>query len=187
MDGAKLREAVNYGTANSGFAVRVYRGGCLVAEDSVNPESSDLQFESWSLAKSVTALVFGRAMTQELVHRHDRVGGLITEADSMHGQTTLEQLLRMNSGLRWNGLRDYNIFMRDRLRDGLTVPYDKAPGTYYEYSQSGPALLAESVQRAVGEDFQSYAQRELFGPLGSPPAAGSGSGTRSATRRASSA
>ena len=56
--------------------------------------------------------------------------------------------------------------MRDRLRDGLTVPFDKTPGTYYEYSQSGPALPAESVQRAVGEDFQAYAQRELFGPLG---------------------
>ena len=51
------------------------------------------QFESWSLAKSVTALVFGRAMTQELISRHDRIGGLITEADSPHGAVSLEQLL----------------------------------------------------------------------------------------------
>ena len=111
-------------------------------------------------------MVFGRAMTQELISRHDRIGGLITEADRPHGAVSIEQLLRMTSGLQWNGLRDYNIFMRDRLRDGLTVPFDKTPGTYYEYSQSGPALAAESVQRAVGEDFQSYAQRELFGPIG---------------------
>src|SRR5215210_3409009 len=70
MDATKLRRAVDYGTANAGFAVRVYRHGCLVAEDSVNPESRAGQFESWSLAKSVTALVFGRAMTQELISRH---------------------------------------------------------------------------------------------------------------------
>ena len=165
MDAAKVRAAVNYGTVNAGFAVRVYRHGCLVAEDSVNPEGRG-RFESWSLAKSVTAMVFGRAMTQELISRHDRIGGLITEADRPHGAVSIEQLLRMTSGLQWNGLRDYNIFMRDRLRDGLTVPFDKTPGTYFEYSQSGPALAAESVQRAVGEDFQSYAQRELFGPLG---------------------
>ncbi len=165
MDPAKVRAAVNYGTVNAGFAVRVYRHGCLVAQDSVNPEGRG-RFESWSLAKSVTAMVFGRAMTQELISRHDRIGGLITEADRPHGAVSIEQLLRMTSGLQWNGLRDYNIFMRDRLRDGLTVPFDKTPGTYFEYSQSGPALAAESVQRAVGEDFQSYAQRELFGPLG---------------------
>ena len=47
-----------------------------------------------------------------------------------------------------------------------------------EYSQSGPALLAEAVQRAVGEDFQAFAQRELFGPLGIEPAPGAGSATR---------
>lgn len=165
MDAAKVGAAVDYGTRNLGFAVRVYRHGCLVAEDSVNPEGRG-KFESWSLAKSVTAMVFGRAMTQELISRHDRIGGLITEADQPHGAVSIEQLLRMTSGLRWNGLRDYNIFMRDRLRDGLTVPFDKTPGTYFEYSQSGPALAAEAVQRAVGEDFQAYAQRELFGPLG---------------------
>ncbi|HLM27050.1 MAG TPA: serine hydrolase [Thermoleophilaceae bacterium] len=166
MDAAKVRAAIDYGTVNAGFAVRVYRHGCLVGEDSVNPEGRTGRFESWSLAKSVTAMVFGRAMTQELISRHDRIGGLITEADRPHGAVSIEQLLRMTSGLHWNGFRDYNIFMRDRLRDGLTVPFDKTPGTYFEYSQSGPALAAESVQRAVGEDFQSYAQRELFGPLG---------------------
>ena len=92
----------------------------------------------------------------------------------------------MTSGLQWNGVRDYNIFMRDRLRDGLTVPFDKTPGTYYEYSQSGPALVAEAVQRAVGEDFQAYAQRELFGPIGIRATTGSGGATRWATPRASS-
>ena len=37
MDPAKVRAAINYGTVNAGFAVRVYRHGCLVAEDWVNP------------------------------------------------------------------------------------------------------------------------------------------------------
>ena len=75
----------------------------------------------------------------------------------------------MTSGLQWNGLRDYNILMPDRIAEALTVPVEKQPGTYWEYSQSGPALVAEATQNAVGEDFQAYAQRELLGPLGIEP------------------
>jgi hypothetical protein len=42
------------------------------------------------------------------------------------------------------------------------------PGTYFEYAQSAVTLLAEAVTRAVGEDVQSFAQRELMDPLGIP-------------------
>ena len=33
MDATKLQDALDYGTANLGFSVRVYRWGCLVGED----------------------------------------------------------------------------------------------------------------------------------------------------------
>ena len=33
MDAAKLQDAMDYGSASLGFAVRVYRHGCLVGED----------------------------------------------------------------------------------------------------------------------------------------------------------
>ena len=121
------------------------------------------------MAKSITALIFGRAMTQRLVGPDDPLGSLIPVADAAHGEITMRDLLTMTSGLQWNGLRDYNIFMPDRIAEALTVPVEKQPGTYWEYSQSGPALVAEATQNAVGEDFQAYAQRELFGPIGIEP------------------
>ena len=169
MDAAGVRRAVNYGTAQNAFAIRIYRHGCLVARDALAPVNREMRFESFSLAKSVTALVFGRAMTLGLISPDDPVGSLLPEADGPHGAITMRDLLTMTSGLRWNGLRDYDIFMPDRVRDALTVGIARPPGTYFEYSQSGPALLAEAVQRAVGEDFQAFAQRELFGPLGIRP------------------
>src|SRR3954469_25565026 len=52
MDAAKLQDAMDYGTSNLGFAVRVYRDGCLVAEDRAAAVNRDQQFESWSMAKS---------------------------------------------------------------------------------------------------------------------------------------
>jgi CubicO group peptidase (beta-lactamase class C family) len=66
MDAAKLQQALDYGSANLGFAVRVYRRGCLVGEDRLAPVNRSQQFESWSMAKSVTSLMFGRAMTERL-------------------------------------------------------------------------------------------------------------------------
>jgi CubicO group peptidase (beta-lactamase class C family) len=167
MDAAKLAEAMDYGTANLAFAVRVYRHGCLVAEDRLARENRDEKYESWSMAKSVTAMVFGRAMTLGLISPDDVVGGVVPEADGPHGKVRMEDLLTMTSGLRWNGLRDYNIFtMPDRIVDALTLEPVHEPGTYYEYAQSAVSLLAEAIGRATGEDMQAFAQRELMGPLG---------------------
>ncbi len=169
MDEAQLRDAIDYATANQAAAVRVYRNGCRVGEDSAAPANREVQFQSWSLAKSITALVFGRAMTLNLIGPDDPLGSLVPEADTAHGAITTHNLLTMTSGLRWNGARDYNIFMSNRIQEGLTTPVEKEPGSYWEYSQSGPALLAEATENATGEDFQAFAQRELFSPLGIEP------------------
>lgn len=169
MDATKLQDAVDYATTQASYAVRVYRHGCLVAADRQEPLNSTSRYESWSMAKSVTALVYGRAMTLGLISPDDPVGSLIGEADQPHGAITVRNLLTMTSGLRWNGFRDYNVFMEDRLRDFLTVEVVHKPGTWFEYSQTGPFTLAEAVQRAVGEDFQAFAQRELFTALGIAP------------------
>jgi CubicO group peptidase (beta-lactamase class C family) len=168
MDAAKLQSAVDYGTTQLSFAIRVYRHGCLVMTDRLGALNARAQYESWSAAKSITSMVFGRAMTLGLIGPDDPVGALVPEADAAHGAITMRDLLTMTSGLRWNGFRDYDIAMPDRLRDALTVDVVHKPGTFFEYSQSGPALLAEAVQRAVGEDFQAFAQRELFAPIGIP-------------------
>ena len=166
MDAAKLQDAIAYGQRNTSFAIRVYRHGCRVGEDSLAAGNRGQTHESWSMAKSLDALVFGRAMTLGLIGPDDPLGSLLPEADEPHGEITVRHLLTMTSGLEWNGLRDYNIFMPNRLQNALTTPVAREPGTYWEYSQDGPALLAEAVQRAVGRDFQAFAQDELFGPIG---------------------
>lgn len=167
MDAAKLQSAIDYASQNAAFAVRVYRHGCLVGEDRLAPLNRGSQYESWSLAKSVTALLFGRAMTLGLIHPDDPVGSLIPEADAAHGKVTLRHLLTMTSGVRWNGLRDYNVFtMPDRIVDWLALETVKAPGAYYEYAQSAVAIVAEAVERATGRDAEEWLQDELFVHLG---------------------
>jgi CubicO group peptidase (beta-lactamase class C family) len=170
MDAQKLQSALDYGTQNLGFAVRVYRRGCLVGEDRFAASNRDQTYESYSMAKSVTALMFGRAMTLGLASPDDPVGSLVPEADAQHGAITLEHLLTMTSGLRWNPYRDYNVFTDgDRVRDALTLEPVRRPGEYFEYAQSTVTLLGAAVGRAVGDDAGTFVQRELMSPLGIEP------------------
>ena len=172
MDAAKLQSAVDYATSQAAYSVRVYRHGCLVAEDRVTAGNRQARYESYSMAKSVTALLFGRAMTLGLISPDDPVGALVPIADGPHGAITMRDLLTMTSGLRWNGFRDYNVFtMPDRVRDALTLEPVRKPGTYFEYAQSPVALLAHAVGAAVGRDPGEFVQRELMTPLGIPAGA----------------
>lgn len=172
LDAAKLQDAIDYGSSQESFAIHVYRYGCLVGEDRGAALTSTQQFESWSMAKSVTSLIFGRAMAQGLISPDDPVGSLVPAADRAHGALTERSLLTMTSGLHWNGLRDYNIFtMPDRVHDALTLPADHPQGTYFEYAQSPVSLLAETIGQSAGEDVQAYAQHTLMDPLGIPASA----------------
>jgi CubicO group peptidase (beta-lactamase class C family) len=171
MDAAKLQVAMDDIQQRKTFAVRVFRHGCLVAEDSFASANRSQRFQSWSMAKSVVSMAFGRAMTLGLISPDDPVGSLLPEADAAHGKITLRDLLTQTSGLRWNGFRDYDILMPDRVGDALTLDPVHPPGTYFEYAQSPVALLAEAVARATGGDFQAFVQSQLFTPLGIPASA----------------
>src|SRR3954451_22295224 len=171
MDAAKLQDAMDYGTSQLSFAVRVYRRGCLVAEDREAAANRNQRYESWSMGKSVTSLIFGRAMTLGLISPDDPVGALFPEADKAHGAIIMRDLLTQTSGLQWNGLRDYNIFtMPDRVRDALTLPIAHPAGTYFEYAQSPVALLAAAVGRSTGAKapgaILDFGQKQLFDWLG---------------------
>ncbi len=167
MDAAKLQDAIDYGSTQASFAIRVYRGGCLVGEDRLADRNRHSRYQSWSMAKSVVSMIFGRAMTLGLMSPDDPVGSLVPEADKAHGEITVHDLLTMTSGLRWNGVRDYNIFtMPDRVRDALTLEVVKPRGTYFEYAQSAVALLAKAVGNSADEDVMTFGQRELMTPIG---------------------
>ena len=170
MDAAKLNDALDESGENFSLAVRVFRHGCLVAADPMEATNRNEKYESWSMAKSVTSLMFGRAIELGLISPDDPVGSLLPVADRGHGAITMRHLLTMTSGLHWNGLRDYNVFTGfDRVHDALTLGIDHRPGTYFEYAQSPVSLLAEAIGRSAGMDAAAFAQKELFTPIGIEP------------------
>jgi CubicO group peptidase (beta-lactamase class C family) len=62
--------------------------------------------------------------------------------------------------------REFQLRNPDRLAEFASLAIEHRPGTYFQDSQTGPEVLNAMVERAVGEDFQKFAQDQLVTPLG---------------------
>ncbi|MEU0510135.1 serine hydrolase [Amycolatopsis sp. NPDC006125] len=172
LDPVTLGHALNLLSVNGSETVQVYRHNCLVGTGIFDPLLGHVPGNNWSQTKTITALLAGRAATLGLLSVDDPIGKYLPPdlGDEAHRAVTIRQLLTQTSGIRANWTRELNLAMPDRVREFLSLPFDHQPGTFYRYSQTGPSVVAFVVQRAVGEDLQDFAQRELFGPVGIPRA-----------------
>ena len=167
IDAQKLDEALDWAVTHTSTSTAVYRHGCLAGESKLDRLATrGMQFDGWSMTKSVTALIVGRAATMGLYDARRPLRKLYPEADRAHGSVLPTHLLSMTTGTHRNWVRDLSP-QYDRVADALSLPFDHRPGAHWEYQQSNVTWLLDSVERAVGSrDIQDWAQRNLFGRLG---------------------
>jgi CubicO group peptidase (beta-lactamase class C family) len=165
VDAPALQDALDWATLHTSASVVVVRHGCLIGSSRLDAVTSAQAFDGWSMTKTVTALLVGRAVSLGLVDIDQPIRRLIPEASGRHGDLTMRHLLTMSSGLHVNWVRDLAP-QPDRVRDALSLRFDYEPGTTWQYAQSPVTLLAHAIERAAGTDLQVWAQRELFGRLG---------------------
>lgn len=166
LDPAKLQDALDFATQHSSATMLVVRRGCLAGASRLDGVTQSAKLDGWSMTKSVTAMLVGRAATLGKLDIDRPIARLFPEADSAHGVITARHLLTMTSGLHVNWLRDLNPAMPDRVRDALSLHADHRPGRSWAYAQSPVTLLANLVERAVGRDLQEWAHEQLFAPIG---------------------
>lgn len=169
LDPERLQRAVEHATTHMAGTFRVYRYGCLAAEGPLNPVTGMRHQNMFSTTKTVAALVLGRAETLGYLKVSDPIGKYFPAADAAHRAVTLRQLLTQTSGLQMQWADQLNIAKPDEVRATLNTPFDHQPGSYFEYNQTPVTLLLAAVQRAVGQDVQTFAQRQLFDKLGITP------------------
>lgn len=137
-----------------------------------NTVTGDVPWQEWSVTKSVVSMLAGVAVTQGRLALDAPVGDYLEpgRGDAAHRAITVRQLLTETAGLQQSivseGLTALLDLDPDVVEQGLAAPVEHPPGTYFEYAQHVPDILAHVVERAVGEDLQAFAQRELFGPVG---------------------
>ena len=140
------------------------------------PVTTDTRFRIASMTKSFTALAIyhlrdaGRLALTDPLTQHLPEFRAITLPTTDSAPITLLQLLTMTAGLPQDdpwGDRQLAITpaaLTDFLRGGLS--FSTPPGTAYEYSNLGYALLGAVIDRVTGEPYQTYITRELLAPLG---------------------
>lgn len=165
LDAARLQDALDWANLHTSASVAVYRRGCLAGASRLDALTGGVQFDGWSMTKSVTAMVVGRAVTLRRYDVERPLARLYPEADRAHGRLRARHLLTMTSGLHRNWVRELSP-QYDRVRDALSLPFDHSPGAHWEYAQSAVTWLADSVGRATGGRIEDFAQRELFGRIG---------------------
>lgn len=174
LDAAKLREALDYWTRHGSETIKVFRHNCLVGEGALDNAFDRVPLWLRSHAKTFHSLIIGRAQTLGYLDIDEPIGKYIPEdlGDAEHRAITFRQLLTMRSGLHMNWTREANQAVSNRIREALSLKFDHAPGTYFEYAQTPMYLLpfaaGHAVQQATGMSYEQFAQAEFFGPLGIP-------------------
>lgn len=127
----------------------------------------------FSMSKTYAAALVGRAMSLGLLESLERpVTDYIPElaVQPPYRQITLDQLLRMTSGIDFNeeSLAGAKLYYSTDLRDQM-YSYDVKwrPGSHYLYGSVNIQLLWDVLHRNLGgESVAHYFQRVLWQPLG---------------------
>ncbi len=158
-------------------AVLVVRHGRVVAERYAAGIGPDTPLQGWSMTKGVL-----NALAGVLVGR----GRLALDApvrlaewqapDDPRGAITLDHLLRMSSGLRFDedvaaprsDLLRMLFVVDDAAGFAASLPAIGAPGTMWQYSSGTSNIVARVIRESFGNDadYLAFPRRALFDPLG---------------------
>ena len=162
-------------------AVLVVQGGRIVAERYGEGRGPDDTCHSWSMAKSITHALVGLLVKDGRldVHAPADVPEWRGEGDP-RGFITLDQLLRMSSGLKFT--EHYvpgepsdvieMLFGRgqgDVAAFAAAFPLIHTPGTHMAYSSGTTNIVSRCAARALGASgaqFEAFMRARLFDPLG---------------------
>jgi len=183
VDGEKLEEALNFAFLQKKNAppvrtqavVIVYRGR-LIAEqyaDNITPETRLL---GWSMTKTVTGTLVGMLVKDgKLDVNSPAPVDAWKNPDDPRSKITLDNLMRMNSGLNfeevYGPLKDVTEMLYDRAdmaAYAASKPPAHKPGTSWYYSSGTANIIMGIVKNTVGGslvDLQKFAQQRLFKPL----------------------
>lgn len=168
-------------------ALIVMHDGTLAAERYAPGYDADTRFVSWSMAKTVTALMIGQLVGDGLL-RLDQPAPVPRwqRSGDPRADITLRHLLQMRSGLEHTEAGDppYEssevrmLFLdgRDDMADFATAqPPEAEPGAKFEYSSNTTVILADIAARVLSDAGHAEARRKavsdylsarLFEPLG---------------------
>ena len=154
-------------------AVVVLYRDTVVAERYASGISANTPLPGWSMAKSVTNALVGILVQEGKLSVSQSVPVAAWQKDQRQ-QITINDLLRMQSGLAWNetyfAVSDVTrmIFLAEDMSSvAMHQPLAHPPGTVWSYSSGTTNIVSQIIREAVGEkNYLAFPYRNLFAPLG---------------------
>lgn len=159
------------GRLRNSRAVVVVRDGALIAERYGDDFAADTPLLGWSMGKSIANSIVGRLVETGQLDVDDRDLREAWDGDE-RTDITLDQLLRMTSGLAFDEVYDPDTdATRMLFRPGDTggyaadQPLVARPGEHWSYSSGTTNILCDIAQEASGLG-TDLAHELVFAPLG---------------------
>lgn len=158
-------------------AVLVVQGGRIAFERYGDGFDAARTHHSWSMAKSITQALVGMLVMDGKLDIAARADVPAWRGDGREA-ITLDQLLRMSSGLKFiedyapgGGPSDviamlYNEGKADVAAYAAAQPLLHEPGTHWSYASGTTNIVSRIGARALGGDFRAFMRERLLAPLG---------------------
>jgi len=139
------------------------------------------RFTSWSMAKTVTAMLVGIAIEEGRIRSVDDLASMYVPglAGTEYGRTSLRHLLQMSSGVRflevYSGRDDVARLARDtflQIGSGgveAVTPFNERAepaGTKFSYASAETQVLGLVLRNAVGRPVAEYLSEKIWKPMG---------------------
>ncbi len=158
----KVREWLKENGSKTGLMVR---HGQIVGEWHFDDAQPSSRYLVYSTSKSFASTAAGLAIAKGKISLDTKVGELLPDVSPVEKrEITVRQLLSMSSGVHNDPkLGD----MTDRFTYALTkAPMDHAPGTKWEYNNTGLAILSPLLVKATGQQLDALLNDQVFMPIG---------------------
>ena len=149
----------------------VLRGGQLIGERYASGFDSTTPQLGWSMGKSVTSLLLGAMVLDNRVAITDK--GLRPEWTDGRKDISVDQLLRMTSGLSWDETYSLGTPITqmlyaepDMARYAASQPLVHPPGSYQQYSSGSTNILCGVLTDLADAPDADLPRQQLFAPLG---------------------
>lgn len=159
-------------------AVVVLLDGKIISELYAPGFSKNTLLLGWSMTKSVTNALVGILVGQGKLSIHDPVPvPEWREPGDPRGNITLDQLLRMSSGLKFleayteNPLSDVSTMLFHKQNTGAfaaDMPLETEPDKKWSYSSGTTNIISRVIRQTIGNqaEYASFPRRMLFNRIG---------------------
>jgi len=171
----------DYIARNPATGLLIARGDTILVERYQYARNDRHRFTSFSMAKTVTAMLIGVAIAEGHIRSVDDLAAAYVPAlaDTEYGRTSLRHLLQMSSGVHFSenysgGDDSSRLFIETVFQDGAggvaaVKPYnqrDWPTGTMFSYASVETQVLGLVLRSAVGRPVADYLHEKIWEPMG---------------------